>query len=144
MRRPVDRHAAQLTMRWGDRAAFRRRGPSRKRTLFIVRDHGGMSLAYVYFEEEPGGRAAAKLLTRDNGTSPPTSPSCRSYSGPGQRRPPCTGSTRRKRPRAEVPGSVAFVVLCAWMMRRHHAQSTLASRKSEHRASDLGRRLRRR
>jgi len=24
-----------------------------------------MSLAYVYFEEEPGRRAAAKLLTRD-------------------------------------------------------------------------------
>jgi hypothetical protein len=32
---------------------------------FIVRDHGGQALAYVYFEEEPGRRAAAKLLTRD-------------------------------------------------------------------------------
>jgi hypothetical protein len=32
---------------------------------FIVRDHAGKSLAYVYFEEEPGRRAAAKLLTRD-------------------------------------------------------------------------------
>jgi hypothetical protein len=32
---------------------------------FIVKDRGGMSLAYVYFEEEPGRRAAAKLLTRD-------------------------------------------------------------------------------
>jgi hypothetical protein len=32
---------------------------------FIVKDHAGMSLAYVYFEEEPGRRAAAKLLTRD-------------------------------------------------------------------------------
>jgi len=31
----------------------------------IVKDHAGMSLAYVYFEEEPGRRAAAKLLTRD-------------------------------------------------------------------------------
>ena len=30
---------------------------------FIVRDHDGKSLAYVYFEEEPGRRAAAKLLT---------------------------------------------------------------------------------
>ena len=32
---------------------------------FIVKDHAGMSLAYVYFEGEPGRRAAAKLLTRD-------------------------------------------------------------------------------
>jgi len=30
-----------------------------------VKDRGGLSLAYVYFEEEPGRRAAAKLLTRD-------------------------------------------------------------------------------
>jgi hypothetical protein len=27
---------------------------------FIVRDHNGQALAYVYFEEEPGRRAAAK------------------------------------------------------------------------------------
>jgi hypothetical protein len=32
---------------------------------FIVRDKNGQALAYVYFEEEPGRRAAAKLLTRD-------------------------------------------------------------------------------
>jgi hypothetical protein len=32
---------------------------------FIVKDHAGMSLAYVYFENEPGRRAAAKLLSRD-------------------------------------------------------------------------------
>jgi hypothetical protein len=30
-----------------------------------VRDRGGQALAYVYFEEEPGRRAAAKLLTKD-------------------------------------------------------------------------------
>jgi hypothetical protein len=30
-----------------------------------VRDHNGQSLAYVYFEDEPGRRSAAKLLTKD-------------------------------------------------------------------------------
>jgi hypothetical protein len=29
---------------------------------FIVRDHNGQALAYVYFEDEPGRRSAAKLL----------------------------------------------------------------------------------
>ena len=32
---------------------------------FVVRDHNGQALAYVYFEEEPGRRSAAKLLTKD-------------------------------------------------------------------------------
>jgi hypothetical protein len=32
---------------------------------FIVRDHNGQALAYVYFEEEKGRRSAAHLLTRD-------------------------------------------------------------------------------
>jgi hypothetical protein len=32
---------------------------------FIARDQNGQALAYVYFEEEPGRRSAAKLLTRD-------------------------------------------------------------------------------
>ena len=32
---------------------------------FIVRDANGQALAYVYFEQEPGRRSAAKLLTRD-------------------------------------------------------------------------------
>jgi hypothetical protein len=29
---------------------------------FVVRDHNGQQLAYVYFEDEPGRRSAAKLL----------------------------------------------------------------------------------
>jgi hypothetical protein len=32
---------------------------------FVVRDHSGQTLAYVYFENEPGRRSAAKLLGRD-------------------------------------------------------------------------------
>ena len=32
---------------------------------FIVRDANGQQLAYVYFEDEPGRRSAAKLLSKD-------------------------------------------------------------------------------
>jgi hypothetical protein len=30
-----------------------------------MRDHNGQQLAYVYFEDEPGPRSAAKLLSKD-------------------------------------------------------------------------------
>ena len=32
---------------------------------FVVRDHNKQQLAFVYFEDEPGRRSAAKLLERD-------------------------------------------------------------------------------
>jgi hypothetical protein len=32
---------------------------------FIVKDSAGQKLAFVYFENEPGRRSAAKLLTKD-------------------------------------------------------------------------------
>jgi DNA-directed RNA polymerase specialized sigma24 family protein len=32
---------------------------------FTVRDANGQALAYVYFEDEPGRRSAAKLLSKD-------------------------------------------------------------------------------
>jgi hypothetical protein len=32
---------------------------------FIAKDATGQALAYFYFEEEPGRRAAANLLTKD-------------------------------------------------------------------------------
>jgi hypothetical protein len=39
--------------------------PKLERQCFIVRDKNGQALTYVYFEEEPGRRSAAHLLTRD-------------------------------------------------------------------------------
>jgi hypothetical protein len=30
-----------------------------------VKDSGGQELAYVYYEDEPGRRSAAKLLSKD-------------------------------------------------------------------------------
>jgi hypothetical protein len=32
---------------------------------FVVRDSAGQKLAYAYYEEEPGRRSTAKLLTKD-------------------------------------------------------------------------------
>jgi len=32
---------------------------------FLVLYHSGQQLAYVYFEDEPGRRSAAKLLSKD-------------------------------------------------------------------------------
>jgi hypothetical protein len=47
-------------------ATSRRPGlPKNKRRGFAVRDHDGQQLAYVYFEEEPRRRSAAKLLERE-------------------------------------------------------------------------------
>jgi hypothetical protein len=54
----------------GDLALMSRRFPppwsvEETDACFIVRDADGHALAYVYFEEEPGRRSAAHLLTRD-------------------------------------------------------------------------------
>jgi hypothetical protein len=47
---------------------------------FVVRDHDGQQLACVYFENEPGRRSAAKLLSKDEARRiARTSPGCRSY-----------------------------------------------------------------
>ena len=32
---------------------------------FVVRDHNGQALSYVYYEEEPQRRASAKLLMKE-------------------------------------------------------------------------------
>jgi hypothetical protein len=32
---------------------------------YVVKDNNGQKLAYVYYEEEPGRRSSAKLLTKD-------------------------------------------------------------------------------
>ena len=40
---------------------------------FIVNDRNGFALSYVYYEEEPGRRLAANLMTRDEArVRPPT------------------------------------------------------------------------
>jgi hypothetical protein len=47
-------------------AASHRLGPVEEQdACFVVRDHNGQQLAFVYFEVEPGRRSAAKLLTKD-------------------------------------------------------------------------------
>jgi hypothetical protein len=49
------------------RAASRRPCRSKKTTpaCFIARNNNGQALGYFYFEDEPGRRSAAKLLTKD-------------------------------------------------------------------------------
>jgi hypothetical protein len=50
--------------------------------LDVVKTDCSRRSLYVYFEEEPGRRAAAKLLTATSpGALPPTSRSCRSLEG---------------------------------------------------------------
>jgi hypothetical protein len=64
-------HATAL---WRDAVAARSCGetiddPETKlgQDCFIVRDADGQALAYVCFEDEPGRRSAAHLMTRDEG-----------------------------------------------------------------------------
>jgi len=55
--------------RWVQKCVTRRFPPpwsiDELEACFVVRDHYEQALAYVYFEEEPGRRSAAKLLTKD-------------------------------------------------------------------------------
>ena len=37
----------------------------RRSTYYVVRDADGLQIAYVYYENEPGRRSPAKLLTKD-------------------------------------------------------------------------------
>ena len=51
-----------------------------RRPSCFIRDTNGQALAYAYFEDEPGRRAAAHLPTRDEARRiAANSPSCRSY-----------------------------------------------------------------
>jgi hypothetical protein len=40
-----------------------------RQSCFIVKDGNGQALAYVYFEEEPGRRSVANLMSHNFGNS---------------------------------------------------------------------------
>jgi hypothetical protein len=46
-------------------AGLPRLGRIARQVPTLVKDHNGQQFAYVYFEDEPWRRSAAKLLTRD-------------------------------------------------------------------------------
>jgi hypothetical protein len=46
-------------------ASLRPAQPKRLTPAFIIRDNNGQALSYVYYENEPGRRTAAGLLTCD-------------------------------------------------------------------------------
>jgi hypothetical protein len=46
-------------------------------SAFIVKDASGQALAYVYYEEKAGRRAAANVLTRDEAHSRQSADPCR-------------------------------------------------------------------
>ena len=58
-----------LTAKYPNAADFQFHGPQwtaeEADACFIIRDRNGQALAYVFFEDEPGRRSAANLLTHD-------------------------------------------------------------------------------
>jgi hypothetical protein len=68
---PCDRRIipALCSLATGPESAARRFPPpwsvEEQDACFVVVEHSGQKLAYIYFEEEPGQRSAAQLLTKD-------------------------------------------------------------------------------
>jgi hypothetical protein len=60
--------AASLRAQFGNLASWPRGLASltiEQEACFVVRDHNGQALVYIYYEDEPGRRSAAKLLAKD-------------------------------------------------------------------------------
>jgi hypothetical protein len=58
--------AVKLCLRRPGPSSFARNPLNQCGHCFVVIDSAGQKLAYVYFEEEPGRRSAAKLLATFN------------------------------------------------------------------------------
>ena len=114
------------------------RGGARRPSCFI-RDTNGQALAYAYFEDEPGRRAAAHLPTRDEARRIAESPSCRSCSDLARidlRQSSIWPSTRKCRLREVRSYHVAFFNLSRICCHSHWA------RPCTHRSVFGGRQLR--
>jgi hypothetical protein len=77
---------------------------------FIVKDRNRRALAYAYYEEEPGRRSAANLMTKDEAQRiAAISPSCPVGAAAGGRR-----QGKRETPSTGKSGSLFWPRSAAW------------------------------